>query len=371
MVWLIPFEPSRLPSPVSATKWRSDLAYNVAVIGGDGIGPEVIAEGIKVLEAVTPTGTFTFDMLPYSADYLLEHDRSMPEGELARFAREYDAVYLGALGDPRVPDMRHAADILLGARRELDLYINRRPVRLLDERLCPLKNRSRGDIDIVIFRENTEGAYAGVGGWLRRGTEHEIAITEMIATYRCTERIIRAAFEYAVERNRGSVCMASKHNAIPAAHGLWSRVFREVAADFPSIEPFELFGDVAAMELVRDPTRFDVIVTSNLLGDILSDLAAQVVGGIGLAPSANVHPGRTSLFEPVHGSAPDIAGQGIANPLAAIQTAAMLAYHIGLGAEAKRIVRAVDQAITDGETTQDLGGSLDTQRAGDAVCARL
>ncbi|MGB0588957.1 MAG: isocitrate/isopropylmalate dehydrogenase family protein [Myxococcota bacterium] len=347
------------------------MAFKVAVIGGDGIGPEVITEGMKVLSEVAGANAFDFDLLPYSADYLLEHGRSMPDGELDRFSREYDSIYLGALGDPRVPDMRHAADILLGARRELDLYINRRPVRLLDENLCPLKGRKTGDIDIVIFRENTEGAYAGVGGLLRQGTEYEIAITEMIATYRCTERIIRAAFEYARDHNRATVCMASKHNAIPAAHGLWSRVFQQVAADYRDIEPFELFGDVAAMELVRDPTRFDVIVTSNLLGDILSDLAAQVVGGIGLAPSANVHPGRTSLFEPVHGSAPDIAGQGVANPLAAILTAAMLASHLGLKPEAARIVEAVNCVIAEGETTRDLGGSLNTQQAGDAVCARL
>ena len=347
------------------------MTFKVAVIGGDGIGPEVLVEGMKVLSEVAGDDVFEFELLPYSADYLLEHGRSMPEGELQRFARDYDSIYLGALGDPRVPDMRHAQEILLGARRELDLYINRRPVRLLDERLCPLKGRKPGDIDIVIFRENTEGAYAGVGGWLSRGTEHEIAITEMIATYRCTERIIRAAFEFARNNGRRSVCMASKHNAIPAAHGLWSRVFRQVAQDFSDIEPFELFGDVAAMELVRDPTRFDVIVTSNLLGDILSDLAAQVVGGIGLAPSANIHPGQTSLFEPVHGSAPDIAGQGIANPLAAILTASMLARHLGLRDEAKRIERAVNAVIEKGETTPDLGGTLSTSAAGDAVCARL
>ena len=346
------------------------MTFKVGVIGGDGIGPEVIREGIKVMEKIAPN-TFEFDHLPYSADYLLEHGYSMPEGELQRFAAEYDSIYLGALGDPRVPDMRHAADILLGARRELDLYINRRPVRLLDERLCPLKGRKRGDIDIVIFRENTEGAYAGVGGWLSRGTEHEIAITEMVATYRCTERIIRAAFDYARRHKRASVCMASKHNAIPAAHGLWSRVFRQVAADYTDIEPFELFGDVAAMELVRDPTRFDVLVTSNLLGDILSDLAAQVVGGIGLAPSANIHPGRPSLFEPVHGSAPDIAGKGIANPLAAILTAAMLLRHLGMRDEALQIVNAVNAVIEDGATTPDLRGSLNTSQAGDAVCARL
>lgn len=345
--------------------------HRIAVIGGDGIGPEVTREAMTVMEHAAPPGTFHFDPLPYSADYLLTHGHSMPEGELERFQTDYDAILLGALGDPRVPDMRHARDILLGARRTLDLFINLRPVKLWDSELCPLKGRKPGDIDVVIFRENTEGVYSGMGGCHRRGTTHEVAVTEMIATYHGTERIIRAAFEYARVQGRASVCMASKHNAIQHAHGLWARVFREVSSEYDDIESFELFGDVAAMELVRDPTRFHVIVTSNLLGDVLSDLAAQVVGGIGLAPSANMKPGAVSLFEPVHGSAPDIVNQGLANPIAAILTGAMLCQHVGELDAAKRIEAAVESAVADRAVTQDLGGDLQTRQATQAIIQRL
>ncbi|MBD91044.1 MAG: 3-isopropylmalate dehydrogenase [Deltaproteobacteria bacterium] len=343
----------------------------VALIGGDGIGPEVTEEAVKAMSAACGGDAFRFDRLPYCADFYLETGKSLPEGELLRFKRDYDAIFLGALGDPRVPDMRHARDILLGARMKLDLYINKRPVRLLKEELCPLKGRRRGDIDIVLYRENTEGAYAGIGGTLHEGTDDEIAVTEMVATRRGVERIVRAAFEDARSNGRGRVCMASKYNAIPHAHGLWSRVFRAVATEYPEITSTERFADVVAMELVRDPTQFGVIVTSNLLGDILSDLAAQVVGGIGLAPSANVHPGKVSLFEPVHGSAPDITGKGIANPLAAILTGAMLLRHVGRQADAKRIDAAVDAVIASGQTTPDLGGTLTTSAVGDAVCSYL
>lgn len=345
--------------------------FRIGVIGGDGIGPEVTAEAMKVLTAACGEEVFAFDLLPYGADYMLETGVTLPPGEMERFSRDYDALLLGALGDPRIPDMRHAVDILMGARQKLDLYINKRPVRLLDERLSPLKDRKRGDIDFVIFRENTEGAYVGIGGALKPGTRDEVAITEMIATWKGTDRIVRAAFEWARDNGRRRVCMASKYNAIPHAHGLWARVFREVSAEFPDIEATALFADVVAMELVRDPTRFDVIVTSNLLGDILSDLAAQIVGGIGLAPSANIHPGRTSLFEPVHGSAPDIAGRGLANPLAAVLTGAMMLRYLGRRDDAARVERAVDVVLAAGSTTPDLGGTLSTQAAGDAVVAAL
>ena len=343
----------------------------IAIIGGDGIGPEVIEEAVKVLSATCGGDAFRFDRLPYCADFYLETGKSLPDGEMERFKRDYDAILLGALGDPRVPDMRHARDILLGARMKLDLYINKRPVRLLDEELCPLKGRKRGDIDLVIYRENTEGAYAGIGGTLHAGTDDEIAVTEMVATRRGVERITRAAFEDARDNGRGRVCMASKYNAIPHAHGLWSRVFRSVAREYPEVEATERFADVVAMDLVRDPTQFGVIVTSNLLGDILSDLAAQVVGGIGLAPSANVHPGQVSLFEPVHGSAPDIVGREVANPLAAILTGSMLLRHVGKRDAARRIDHAVDRVLAERQTTPDLGGSLSTSAVGDAVCAYL
>ena len=343
----------------------------IGVIGGDGIGPEVTAEAVKVLGVACGDDAFRFDDLPYCADYTLETGHSLPDAEMARFSRDYDAILLGALGDPRIPDMRHARDILLGARQKLDLYINMRPVRLLDERLTPLKGYGAGDIDLVIFRENTEGAYAGVGGSVHKGTPREIAITEMIATHGGIERIVRAAFEYAQEHGRPRVCMASKYNAIPHAHGLWSRVFRAVATQYPQVESLELFADVVAMDLVRNPKRFSVIVTSNLLGDILSDLAAQIVGGIGLAPSANLHPGQVSLFEPVHGSAPELADTGRANPMAAILTGAMLLRHVGRGEDAGRIDQAVEQALLAAETTRDIGGSLSTSQVGDAVCRRL
>ncbi len=354
-----------------ASRNPEDSLKRIAVIGGDGIGPEVVREGIRVLEAAAGPDAFRFEHLPYSADYTLETGVTIPDGEFDRWRREYDAIFLGALGDPRIPDMRHGRDILLGARMQLDLYINLRPVKLLHDDLSTLKGRRVGDIDYVIFRENTEGLYLGVGGCLRPGTPDEVAVSEMIATYKGVERITRKAFEFCREHGKRRICHAVKHNAIPHAHGLWNRVFKQVATEFPDVEATQLYADVAAMELVRDPTRFDVVLASNFLGDILSDLGAGTVGGLGMAPSANIHPGQVSLFEPVHGSAPDIAGQGRANPFAAILTAAMMARFLGLADEATRIERAVEGAIAAGETTPDVGGRLGTVAAADAVLRRL
>ncbi len=342
----------------------------VAVISGDGIGPEVVAEAVRAVTTAT-AGRVLFEALPYGADHTIATGETIPPGEIDRIGAEYDAVLLGALGDARIPDMRHGRDILLGMRMGLDLYVNLRPVRLLDARLCPLKGRGPEDVQITVFRENTEGVYTGIGGHLRKGTTDEVATTQMIATYRATERIIRAAFEYARAYDLPSVCMADKHNAIPAAHGLWDRVFTEVSADYPGIRSFHLYADVAAMELVRNPGRFDVIVTSNLLGDVLSDLGAQIAGGLGLAASGNIHPDKFGLFEPVHGSAPDIAGRGIANPLAAILSGAMLCDHLGLVEASRRIEAAVAEAVAAAQTTTDLGGQLTTREVGDAVCRRL
>lgn len=342
----------------------------VAVIGGDGIGPEVVAEAVRVVSAATD-GRVVFEALPYGADHTLATGETIPPGEIQRIGEAYDAVLLGALGDPRIPDMRHGRDILLGMRMGLDLYVNLRPVRLLDARLCPLKGRGPSDVNLTVFRENTEGVYTGIGGTLRQGTPDEVAMTQMIATYRGTERIIRAAFEYARAYELASVCMADKHNAIPAAHGLWQRVFDQVRGGYPTIRAFHLYADVAAMEMVRNPGRFDVIVTSNLLGDVLSDLGAQLAGGLGLAASGNIHPERFGLFEPVHGSAPDIAGRGVANPMAAILSGAMLCDYLGLVEPARRIEAAVAAAVAAGETTVDLGGGLSTAQVGDVVCQRL
>ena len=346
------------------------MSHRIAVIGGDGIGPEVTQEAVETLSAAAP-GRYRFVELPYGAEYTLRTGVTIPPDAFARLPIDHDAILLGALGDPRIPDMRHAREILLGARMRFDLFINLRPARLESAALCPLKGYDTGDIDLVIFRENTEGLYVNIGGSLRPGTDDEVATNQMIATWRGTERIIREAFEFARRSGRRHLCMASKHNAITWAHGVWDRAFRHVRADYPDIESIALYADTAAMELVRAPERFQVIVTSNLIGDILSDIAAQVVGGIGLAPSGNIHPGRFGLFEPVHGSAPDIVGTGRANPLAAILSAAMMARFLGDEDTAALIELAVERTILDGDTPADLGGSLTTGQTGAAVRRRL
>lgn len=347
------------------------MVKRIGVIKGDGIGPEVMDVAIDVLAAAAGPGAFHFDEMPWGAEHYLRTGVTIADGEFDRWRGAYDAVFLGALGDPRIPDMRHGRDILLGARMQLDLFINLRPVNLLHESLTPLKGRTTEDINYVIFRENTEGLYVGMGGNLQPNTVNEVATSTMIATFRGTERIVRAAFEHAKANGLRRVCLAIKHNAIPHAHGLWNRVFQTIRTEYPEIESSQLYADVAAMELVRDPTRFDVMVTSNLLGDILSDLAAQTVGGLGLAPSGNIHPGQVSLFEPVHGSAPDIVGTSRANPFAAILTGAMMARHLELLDVADRIEAAVKGALNDGATTPDLGGTETTTSAGETIKARL
>ena len=349
----------------------------VAVIPGDGIGAEVMAEATKVLDRLTalspelsaaPLALTSFD---FGADRYLRDGVTLPEEALADFTANYAAILVGALGDPRVPDSRHARDILLGMRFKLDLFINLRPIRLLDPRLCPLKDRPERAIDIVCFRENTEGPYVGVGGNFKRGTPDEVAISEDVNTRKGVERIIRAAFEYARKRGRRRVCMSDKSNAIRHAHDLWQRVFAEVRAEYSEIEAEHRYIDVLAMEMVQAPERFDVIVTSNLFGDIITDLGAGIAGGLGLAASGNIHPGRVSMFEPVHGSAPNIAGKGLANPVGAILSLAMMLEHLGHDEASARLERAVATCLEAGRTTRDLGGELTTAQAGDAVCAAL
>lgn len=345
----------------------------VAVIGGDGIGPEVTAEAVKVLEAVRDTHgvPLEFEHLPWSADHYLRTGVTMPANGYRMLREEFDAVLLGALGDPRVPDNRHARDILLGTRFELDLYVNYRPVKLLADRLCPLKNRGRGDVDFVVFRENTEGVYVNVGGRLRPGTDEEIAIQEEVNTYRGVDRIVRYAFEFARARGRTRVCMADKSNAMPQGHALWQRVFRQVAAEYPEIEATHQYIDALAMFLVLDPGQYQVIVTNNLFGDIVTDIGGALQGGLGMAASANLHPGRTSLFEPVHGSAPPLAGRNVANPMGAILSAALMLEALGRPEAAAAVERAVEEAVAAGETTADIGGPLGTREVGDAVVRRL
>ena len=347
--------------------------HRVAVIPGDGIGPEVIAQGLRVLDHLRAREGLAFEVETFDlgADRWLRDGVSLPDADFLRLRDDVDAIYLGALGDPRVPSNVHARDILLGLRFRLDLYVNLRPVRVLDERRCPLKGKSGSDVQITVFRENTEGLYTGVGGQFKRDTPDEVAIEAELNTRKGVERILRAAFQHADRAGARSVCMSDKSNAMRHGHDLWQRAFREVAANYPHIRPFHLYVDVLAMELVRAPERFEVIVTNNLFGDIITDLGAQIAGGIGLAASANVHPGRHGLFEPVHGSAPDIAGRDIANPLAAILTLGLLLDHLGHPALNAEIERAVQAVLLADEVTPELGGRLTTREVGDAVISRL
>jgi len=339
----------------------------IAVIPGDGIGPEVVTEAVKVLEMV---GGVELEQLPWSADHYLKTGVTVPSGGYD-LLRTFDAVLVGALGDPRVADNRHARDILLGTRFELDLYVNHRPVRLLDDRLCPLKNRSSRDIDFVVFRENTEGLYVGAGGRMRPDTDEEIAIQEEVNTYRGVHRIVQYAFEFARARGLTKVCMADKSNAMTHGHALWQRVFKKMASDYPDVQATHLYIDALAMFLVQSPDQFQVIVTNNLFGDIITDIGGALQGGLGMAASGNIHPGRTSMFEPVHGSAPPLAGKNVANPIGAILSAALMLETLGRAEDARRIERAVEQAVHAGETTRDIGGSLGTTEAGAAIVKRL
>jgi 3-isopropylmalate dehydrogenase len=328
----------------------------------------VTAEAVKVLRAVSPWLSRPADLssFDWGAERWLRDGTTLPKGAMEELRDRYSAILFGALGDPRVPEQVHARDILLGLRFQLDLYINLRPVKLLAERLTPLKNKRVSDIDMLVFRENTEGLYAGVGGNFKKGTPDEIAINEDVNTRKGVERILRAAFEAARGRKK-KLCMSDKANALTYAHGLWQRVFKELKSEYSDIEATHLYVDVAAMEMVRAPERFDVLVTSNMFGDILTDLGAAIAGGLGLAASGNIHPGRCSLFEPVHGSAPDIAGQGVANPLGAISSMALMLEHLGEAAAAARVQAAVARAVAERKTTRDLGGELSTTACGDFV----
>jgi len=353
-----------LPSAPRQSASRRSLK-RIAVIPGDGIGPEVIAEAIKVLNALPSSDHFQFQEFDWGAERYLRDGTTLPADAAGMLRREFDAILFGAVGDPRVPSNRHAAEILLGLRSSLDLYANVRPLDLLDASLTPLRDRREDEVRFTVIRENTEGLYAGMGGQFQRGSFDEVAIQEDVNTRRGVERILRFAFDYAEHRGFGRVCMSDKSNALTFGHELWQRVFAFVRADYPAIQSRHLYIDTLAMELVRDPSQFDVIVSCNLFGDILSDLGAQLAGGLGLAPSGNIHPGQISLFEPVHGSAPNIAGQNRANPSGAVLAAAMMMDHLNMPEEAARVCSAVRDAVRSRQTTEDLGGTLGTREAGD------
>jgi 3-isopropylmalate dehydrogenase len=343
----------------------------IAVIAGDGIGPEVTGEALKVLDAAAAhTGLkLSIERFPFGADHFLATGETLPVGMLQKFAAEFDAIFVGALGDPRVPGNEHARDILLGMRFQLDLYVNERPARLAHERLTPLKGKTPAQVDMVVFRENTEGLYCSVGGSFKQGTADEVFVAEEINTRKGVERIVRHAFEWARANGRRRVTLADKSNAIPA-HGLWRRVFEEVGSGFADVARDARYIDAIAMDLVRTPESFEVIVTGNLFGDILSDLASMLAGGLGIAPSANRHPGKIAMFEPVHGSAPQLAGKDRANPVAAILSMAMLLEHLGAGEAARAVERAALASLVEGVGTEDVGGSFGTRASGDWIAAR-
>src|SRR5215469_7415443 len=344
-------------------------AKKIAVIPGDGIGKEVIPAAVKVMEATeAPVEFTTFD---WSADRYLKDGTTIPPDGFSMLARDFDAIFLGALGDPRITSNIHAKEILLGMRFKMDLYANVRPVKLLDESLCPLKGVKPEHVDFVVVRENTEGPYVDAGGVLKQGTADEVATQEDFNTRKGVERIIRYAFELARKLKRKKVLMSDKSNVMTYAGGLWQRVFKLVATEYSDIQASHMYVDALCMHMVRDPKQFEVIVTNNMFGDIITDLAAALQGGLGMAASGNIHPGKTSMFEPVHGSAPPFAGKNIANPIGAIATAAMMLEHLGLTQESARINRAILEAVRQQKTTLDIGGSLGTREAADWIAQQV
>ena len=347
------------------------MKKRIAVVPGDGAGIEVIREAVKVLRALAPgaSNELALTEFDWGAERYLRDGVSLPEGALEMLQRDFDAILLGALGDPRVPDNKYAMEILFGFRFGLDLYANIRPVKLLHPSLNPLKKHDR--IDFVIYRENTEGLYARLGGNFKPGTRDEVAIQEDLNTWKGVERIMRFAFDCARGHGRKRLVMCDKSNALPHAHGLWQRVFKEMREEYPDIESRNMYVDNMAFQMIRDPSQFEVIVTCNMFGDILSDEGAALVGGLGVTPSANVNHERVSMFEPVHGSAPDIAGKSLANPVGAVLTSAMMLEHLGMTREAALIEETVRASIAEGKTTRDLGGSLGTREVGDWLANRV
>lgn len=347
-------------------------AARIAVVRGDGIANEVMPEAEETLRAAAGAASFpmAFEYFDWGSERYLREGRGMPE-DGCETLRGFDAVFQGAIGDPRVPGSIVQEQVILGVRFGLDLYANIRPCRLYHADLTPLKSMGAGDVDHVVVRENTEGLFVNVGGFFKRGTKDEVALQEEVHTYKGVERVIRASFEFARRHGRRKVTMADKASGLRYAGGIWRRVFEEARADFPEVESEAAHIDAVAMEMIRRPAEFDVIVTNNMFGDILSDVASALVGGLGLAASANVNMGGVSMFEPVHGTAPDICGRGIANPMAAILTGALLLEHLGCGEGAASIRRAVEESIARGERTRDLGGALTTKECGDAIRSRL
>lgn len=362
------------------------MAHKIAVVPGDGIGPEVLEEGCALLaELDRALGLgLVLEKKDWGAERWLKEKVGLPKGALAELSRDYAAIYFGALGDPRIPDMAHGREILLGMRQGLDLYANFRPCKCLHESLSPLRGKGPAEIDMLVFRENTEDLYVSLGGTFKEGTVDEVAQDISINTRKGVERILRHGFDVARARPKADgtkkLTMTDKHNAVRFGGGLWKRTFEALKAEYPDVQTEHLFVDVLAMEMVRKPERFHVVVANNLFGDILTDLGAALMGGLGLAASGNVHPGKIGLFEPVHGSAPDIAGKGIANPLAAFWTASLMLDFLATRdpAHAARFLKAVKlvdgavaACVAEGPRTPDLGGQARTGEVGAWVRAHV
>ncbi|MBI4549097.1 MAG: 3-isopropylmalate dehydrogenase [Ignavibacteriae bacterium] len=345
----------------------------IAIIPGDGIGIDVTNEATRVMELLNCSCSLGLELahFDFGAEKYLATGISLPKEQLEDFRNNYAAIFLGALGDPRIPDMFHARDILFGMRFGLDQYVNMRPVKLFDEKLCPLKGKSVDDVNFVVFRENTEGLYVGAGGFFKKGTKDEVAIQESVNTYKGVERIIRYAFEYAKNHGLTKVTMSDKHNALRYEGDLWQRVFNQMGEDYPNIEKEHWFIDALAMQMIKKPEQFQVIVTNNMFGDIITDIGAQLQGGLGMAASGNINPSGVCMFEPVHGSTPKYAGKNVANPFGAILTVGLMLEHLGYIKEAELIEGAVKRAVRENKTTQDLGGTLGTKEAGDYICKVL
>lgn len=343
--------------------------YNIALIPGDGIGPEVVDEGVKVLkkiEELDSSLSFDFTTFPWGCEYYLENGKMMDDDGIERL-KPFDAIYLGAVGYPGVPDHISLWDLLLRIRKEFDLYINIRPITLLNESLTPLKDKTSKDIDFLVIRENSEGEYAGAGDWLFKGKAEEVVLQTGVFSRKGTERIIRHAYEEARSQKK-SLTSISKGNALNYSMVFWDEIFEEVGKEYPDVDTYSYLVDAASLYFVSDPERFEIVVTSNLFGDILTDIGAAITGGMGLATGANVNPNKEfpSMFEPVHGSAPDIAGKGIANPLAAIWSVSQMMDFFDRKDWGEVILQSIKDILIETEKlTPDLNGNATTSKLGD------
>lgn len=349
--------------------------YKIAVIGGDGIGPEVITEGVKVLNKVAELDggfTFEFTAFPWGCEYYLENGEMMPKDGIETLS-QFDAIFLGAVGAPGVPDHISLWDLLLTIRKSFDQYVNLRPVKLLKGAPCPLSNVSEADVDMVFVRENSEGEYAGSGSWLFKNKPNEVVIQDGVFSRVGCERIIRYAYELAKKEHK-TLTSISKGNALNYSMVFWDQIFEEIGKEYPEVKTYSYLVDAASMFMIKDPKRFEIVVTSNLFGDILTDLGAAIAGGMGLAAGANINPERKfpSMFEPIHGSAPDIAGMGKANPLATVWSASQLLDFFGHTEWGRVLIDCIEEVLCEGKVlTADLGGNNSTAEVGDEIIRKI